>query len=63
MHRVNEMNICGQRKKEYECQRKKKEMIEPEELMMGKEVVVHEHVSLLCSTQVGSPSVCLWYVL
>ena len=27
------------------------------------EEVDHEHVSLLCSTQVGSPSVNLWYVL
>ena len=27
------------------------------------EEVNHLHVSLLCSTQVGSPSVSLWYVL
>ena len=32
-------------------------------MMVGKEEVDHEHVSLLCSTQVGSPSVSLWYVL
>ena len=31
--------------------------------MAGKEEVDHEHVSLLCSIQVGSPSVSLWYVL
>ena len=31
--------------------------------MVGKEEVDHEHVSLLCSTQVDSPSVSLWYVL
>ena len=42
---------------------KRKEMIEPEQMMVGKEEVDHEHVSLLCSTQVGSPSVSLWYVL
>ena len=38
-------------------------MIEPEQMMVGKEEVDHEHVSLPCSTQVGSPSVSLWYVL
>ena len=31
--------------------------------MVGKEEVDHEYVSLLCSTQVGSPSVSLWYLL
>ena len=43
--------------------KKEKEMIEPEQMMMGKEEVDHVHVSLLCSTQVGSPSDSLWYVL
>ena len=28
-------------------------------MMVGKEEVDHEHVSLLCSTQVGNPSVSL----
>ena len=32
-------------------------------MMVGKEEVDHELLSLLCSTQVGSPSVSLWYVL
>ena len=32
-------------------------------ILVGKEEVDHEHVSLLCSTQVDSPSVSLWYVL
>ena len=39
------------------------EMIEPKYMMVGKEEVDHEHVSLLCSTQVGCPLVGLWYVL
>ena len=43
--------------------KERKATIESELIMVGKEEVDHEHVSLLCSTQVGSPSVSLWYVL
>ena len=32
-------------------------------MLVGKEEVEHEHMSLLCSTQVGSPSVSLSYAL
>ena len=32
-------------------------------MMVGKEEADHEHVSLLCSTQVGRPSVSLWHIL
>ena len=42
--------------------KKEKEMIVPEQMMVGREEVDHEYVSLLCSTQVGSSSVSLWYV-
>ena len=43
--------------------KERKVMLEPKEMMVGKEEVDHEHVSLLCSNQVGSPSLSLWYVL
>ena len=53
----------GKGKNEYEWQRKKKKWLSPNKMMVGKEEVDHEHVSLLCSTQVGCPSVRVWYVL
>ena len=40
-------NICGQRKKKNMNDKERKDMIEPEYMMMGKEEVDHEHVSLL----------------
>ena len=43
--------------------KERKEMKVPEEMMVGKEKVNHEYVSLLCSTKVGSPLVCMWYIL
>ena len=43
--------------------KERKEIIEPRISDGRKEEIDHEHVSLLCSTQVGSPLVSLWYVL
>ena len=40
--------------------KERKDMEVPKEILVGKEEVDSEHVSLLCSTQVGSPLVCLW---
>ena len=47
------MNKCGQRKM---TGKERKEMIVPEQMIVGKEAD-HEYVSLLCSTKVGSSSV------
>ena len=43
--------------------KERKDMKVPKEIMVAKKEVDHKCVSLLCSTQVGSLLVCLWYVL
>ena len=65
MHSKNEDEYMWAKENKNMNDKERKEMIEPEWMMVGKEEVDHEHVSLLCSTQVlvGSPSVSLWYVL
>ena len=63
MHRINEDEYMWAKEEEYEWQRKKRNDWAPNKWWWGKEEVDYEHVSLLCSTEEGSPSVSLWYVL
>ena len=62
MHSKNKDEYVGARVKIW-MMKKEKEMKVPEKMMVEREEVDHEYVSLLCSIQVGSPSVSLWYVL
>ena len=64
MHCINEDEYMWAKETRTWMTKKEKKWLCPNIIMMvGKEEVDHEHVSLLCSTQVGSPSVSLWYVL